>query len=171
MQGMRGSVFKSVLLNPLVWIGLILTGFTLHYEGYGNAYSVFFELETYRNLAIGAAIYVILFNRQCKKGGRRIDVSETLAAVLETMYIILLVWGLSLFAVVNYHLGGLSYSEGLRERYKSAGWIKNDNAAEDAEAVREMTEDIVEGVEFEKGKTYRVIPQPDGSMIIEVIAE
>ena len=36
MQGMRGSVFKSVLLNPLVWIGLVLTGFTLHYEGYNR---------------------------------------------------------------------------------------------------------------------------------------
>lgn len=171
MQGMRGSVFKSVLLNPLVWIGLILTGFTLHYEGYSNAFKVFFQWQTYRNLAIGAAVYVILFNRQCKRGGRRIDVAETLATVLETMYIILLVWGLSLFAVVNYHQGGLSYSEGLRERYKSAGWIKNDDAAEDAEAVREMTSDIVDGVEFEKGKIYRVIPQEDGSFVIEVIAE
>lgn len=171
MQGMRGSVFRSVVLNPLVWIGLVLTGFTLHYEGYGNAYSVFFQLETYRNLGIGAAIYVILFNRQYKKGGAKLDVAETLATVLMTMYIILLVWGISLFAIVNYHTGGMAYSEGLRERYRSAGWIKNDNAAEDAEAVREMTSDIVEGVELEKGKTYRVIPQPDGSMIIEVIAE
>lgn len=34
MEGMRGSVFKAVFLNPLVWIGLVLTGFTLHYEGY-----------------------------------------------------------------------------------------------------------------------------------------
>lgn len=171
MQGMRGSVFKSVLLNPLVWIGLVLTGFTLHYEGYNHAFQIFFEWETYRNLAIGAAVYVFLFNRQYKRGRARIDVAETLATVLETMYIILLVWGISLFAVVNYHLGGLSYSAGLRERYKSAGWIQNDNAAEDAEAVREMTSDIVEGVEFEKGKTYRVIPQPDGTMIIEVIGE
>ena len=171
MQGMRGSVFKSVLLNPLVWIGLVLTGFTLHYEGYSNAYGVFFEWQTYRNLAIVAVIYVFLFNRQYKKGGAKLDVPETLAAVLETMYIILLVWGVSLFAIVNYHTGGLAYSEGLRQRYKSAGWIKNDNAAEDAEAVREMTSDIVEGVEFEKGKTYHVIPQEDGSFIIEVIGE
>ena len=171
VQGMRGSVFKSVLLNPLVWIGLILTGFTLHYEGYSDAFKVFFQLETYRNLAIGAAIYVALFNRQYKKGGGKLDIAETLAAVVVTMYIILLVWGISLFAVVNYHLGGLAYSDGLRQRYKDAGWIQSDDAAEDAEALREFTSDVVDGVEFEKGKTYRVIPQSDGSMIIEVVAE
>ncbi len=171
VQGMRGSVFKSVLLNPLVWFGLILTGFTLHYEGYSDAFKVFFELETYRNLAIGAAIYVALFNRQYKKGGGKLDIAETLAAVVVAMYVILLVWGLSLFAVVNYHLGGLAYSDGLRQRYKDAGWIKNNDAAEDAEAIREFTSDIVDGVEFEKGKTYRVIPQEDGSMVIEVVGE
>ena len=56
MEGMRGAVFKAVFLNPLVWIGLVLTGFTLHYEGYEGAFNVFFELETYRNLALGAAV-------------------------------------------------------------------------------------------------------------------
>ena len=101
---------------------------------------------------------------QDKISGKR-TLATRLGAKLSTAYHV------SLFAVVNYHLGGLSYSAGLRERYKSAGWIQNDNAAEDAEAVREMTSDIVEGVEFEKGKTYRVIPQPDGTMIIEVIGE
>ena len=64
MEGMRGSVFKAVFLNPLVWIGLVLTGFTLHYEGYEGAFNVFFELETYRNLALGAAVYVALFDRR-----------------------------------------------------------------------------------------------------------
>ena len=33
MEGMRGSVFKAVFLNPLVWIGQVLPAFRLHYEG------------------------------------------------------------------------------------------------------------------------------------------
>jgi hypothetical protein len=173
MEGMRGSVFKAVFLNPLVWIGLVLTGFTLHYEGYEGAFNVFFELETYRNLALGAAVYVALFDRRYKPGGGRLDISETLAAVLEAMYVIVLTWGITLFAIVNYHLGGMSYSAGLRERYRANGWIKNDNAAEDAAAVREMTSGVLEdgGVELEKGKCYRIMPQEDGSMVIEVIEE
>ena len=86
MEGMRGSVFKAVFLNPLVWIGLVLTGFTLHYEGYEGAFNVFFELETYRNLVLGAAVYVALFDRRYKPGGGRLDISETLAAVLEATF-------------------------------------------------------------------------------------
>lgn len=173
MEGMRGSVFKAVFLNPLVWIGLVLTGFTLHYEGYEGAFNVFFELETYRNLALGAAVYVALFDRRYKPGGGRLDISETLAAVLEAMYVIVLTWGITLFAIVNYHLGGMSYSAGLRERYRANGWIKNDNAAEDAAAVREMTSGVLEdgGIELEKGKRYKIMPQEDGSMVIEVIEE
>ena len=124
MEGMRGSVFKAVFLNPLVWIGLVLTGFTLHYEGYEGAFNVFFELETYRNLALGAAVYVALFDRRYKPGGGRLDISETLAAVLEAMYVIVLTWGITLFAIVNYHLGGMSYSAGLRLR-KSGGFGVN----------------------------------------------
>lgn len=84
----------------------------------------FFELETYRNLALGAAVYVALFDRRYKPGGGRLDISETLAAVLEAMYVIVLTWGITLFAIVNYHLGGMSYSAGLRERYRANGWIK-----------------------------------------------
>lgn len=171
MQGMRGSFFKSIIINPLVWFGVILTCFTLHYEGFDNAYQIFFQFETYRNLAIGAAIYVALFNRQYKRGGDKLDVKETLLTVLETMYVILFVWGISLFAVVNYHLGGLSYSAGLRERYEAAGWIKNDQAKEDIQAVQEMTGKVLEGMDLEQGKMYKVTPQADGSFIIEVVAE
>ena len=145
----------------------------LPYEGYEGTFNVFFELETYRNLALGAAVYVALFDRRYKPGGGRLDISETLAAVLEAMYVIVLTWGITLFAIVNYHLGGMSYSAGLRERYRANGWIKNDNAAEDAAAVREMTSGVLEdgGVELEKGKRYRIMPQEDGSMVIEVIEE
>lgn len=171
MQGMRGSFFKSIIINPLVWFGIILTCFTLHYEGFDNAYQIFFQFETYRNLAIGAAIYVALFNRQYKRGGDKLDVKETLLTVLETMYVILFVWGISLFAVVNYHLGGLSFSANLRERYEAAGWIKDDQAKDEAEAVQEISGKVLEGMDLEQGKMYKVTPQADGSFIIEVVAE
>lgn len=173
MLGMRGSFFKSVVLNPLVWLGLTLTGFTVHYEGYRHAFEVFFDLQTYGYVALAAVVYVALFNRQYKKGGRRIDISETLGSVMEAMLIILFVWGLSLFLFVNYHVGGMNYSAELRERYKKAGWIKNDNAAEDYEAVRQMTSGILEGgsMEMEAGKRYKVTPRADGSVVIEVLEE
>ena len=169
--GMRGSFFKSVVLNPLVWLGLGLTGFTLHYEGYQHAFEVFLWPKTYGYVALASIIYVALFDRQYKRGGRRIDISETIGTVLEGMLVILMVWGLSLFFCVHYHLGGMSYSAELRERYKKAGWIKNDNAAEDYEAVKELTSGVLEdgSVEMEAGKKYKVTPQPDGSMVIEVL--
>ena len=92
---------------------------------------------------------------------------------MEAMYVIVLTWGITLFAIVNYHLGGMSYSAGLRERYRANGWIINDTAAEDAAAVREMTSGVLEvvGVELEKGIRYMIMPQEDGSMVIEVIED
>ncbi len=163
MRETSGSVFKAVLVNPLVWVGLILTGFTLHYEGKERAFDLFYQLETYRNLSIGAAFYVALFDRHYKRGGERLDIGETLMAVLETMYTIIIVWILSLFLVTNYHIGGENYSAALAERYRKSGWTSD----EATEAETEM----LKGVNIEAGKRYRITPYEDGSFTVEVIED
>lgn len=170
MMGMRGSFFKSVIINPLVWAGCVLTGFTLHYEGYDKAFEIFFKPETYRNLAIGAVAYVALFDRRYKKGGEKLDFSETLAAVIEAMSIILLVWVVLLMWFIGYHESGLRYSNKLRERYRENGWMTNDNAAKAATAAKNEASEFLDGeIELQKGQRYKLIPQEDGSIVVEVL--
>lgn len=160
MQGERGSFFKSIFLNPLVWIGIVLMLFTIHYEGNKNAFSVFFEVETYRNLAIGTALYVGLFDKKYTKDMERLDISETLLTVVYDMATILLVWAMLLGLVVSYQLTGENYSTALAERYRKNGWVAEDNDA--------VVKDTLKKMDVEAGKRYKVTPQEDGSFIVEV---
>lgn len=164
MQGERGSVFKSFFLNPLVWISAVLTGFTMYYEGEHGAFLLFYKAETYRNLAIGAAIYVGLFDRRYTAGRCRLDLAETLFAVLETMGYILLFWMLFLFLAVNYRLGGAWYSQTLTTRYERHG-IKS------GEKIPDSVKNVLPSVQPESGKRYKVTPNADGSFTIEVLED
>lgn len=164
MQGERGSVFKSFFLNPLVWIGIVLMLFTIHYEGSKVAFSVFFKVETYRNLAIGTALYVGLFDKKYTKGMERLDISETLLTVVYDMVMVLLVWIVSLALVVNYQLGGENYSAALTERYRKNGWMTEDKTPANVN-------EVLKKMDVEAGKRYKVTPHADGSFTVEVEEE
>lgn len=162
MQGERGSVFKSIFLSPLVWIGLVLMLFTISNAEPKEAFSIFFVPETYRNLAIGTAIYVGLFDRKYTEGMVRLDIVETLLTVVYDMVTIILVWALSLALVVNYQLGGETYSALLKARYQqeSAG-LREDETAVDIKGK-------LGNIEVQEGKRYKITPQDDGSIVVEV---
>ena len=120
---MKELVLKNIIGNPLFWIGIILTIFTLNYETEGNIYNIFFSLNTYRNLFIGSFIYVAIFNVKYTKHHKKIDFLETFYTCIHTMAIILFVWLLSLSMYVGYHQAGEEYSDTLRARYTK---LKND---------------------------------------------
>jgi len=162
MLGERSSVFKSIFLNPLVWVGLLMTFFTLEYNQ-DDIFGVFFVPETYRNIAIAAAVYVGLFGRKYTDGMRKLDWNQTLGGVIEAMLVLLFVWFFSLFAIVHYQRGGEAYSELLRQRYKS------DNTNAPAAIPGDKTVlDALEKVNVESGQKYKVTPHEDGSFTVEV---
>lgn len=163
MRGTSGSVFKAVILNPLVWIAWVLTYFTIHYEGEKNALAIFLNPYMYRNLAIGAAIYVALFDRHYTAGRAKLDIPETLLAVITTMYTILLVWGITLSLIVNYHLGGEWYSAELRERYSTK------TASDDEERPLPRNFDTIKNMNLNSGQKLKIIPNADGTFTVEVL--
>ena len=114
---MKPWSLTKILTNPLMWIGLILTYMTLHYEGLKSAYEIFFNPNTYRNLFIGSGIYVAIFDRRYTKNHTKLDYMETLSAVIEKMAIILFIWMFTLSLYVGYHQGGEVYSDMLRAKY------------------------------------------------------
>lgn len=164
MQNERGAVF-NFLENPLVWVGVILTAFTLHYEGEQNAFELFLKPETYRNLAIGAVIYVGLFDRHYTKNRERIDWMHSLFAVIEAMYIIFFAWFGSLFLMVSYYQGGEMLNLEMRRRYQKSA--TNGSKIE----TFTMPKGVLEAGEYEAGKSYKITPQADGSFVVEVISE
>lgn len=164
MRGNSASFTKSILSNPLVWIGWGLTWFTLHYEEREHAFELFCRPESFRNLIIGALIYVSCFKRQYKKGGEKLDIIATLVAVYETFFTILLTWGLTLGVIVNYHIGGELYRAALHQKYqeiKGEAPVHVQTAETPSAAISEM----------QTGKAYRVVPQPDGTFLVEELPE
>ena len=117
---MKLYMLVKMFTNPLVWIGVILCCFTLHYEGEKHPYEIFFDPITYRNLFIGSGIYVAIFDIKHKAHSDKIDYKETLMTIIEKMAIILFVWLFSLALYVEYHASGEAYSEILRSRYARA---------------------------------------------------
>jgi len=163
MQGERGSVFKSIFLNPMVWIGVLLTVFTLQNEDEKNVFQLFLNPTVYRNLALGCAVYVGLFDRHYTHKMKHLDIPETLMAVLQAMLTILLVWVATLGFIVSYHTGGESYSEALKDRYRQAGYISKE------EAKPENIQRVLKELNFDMSKSYKITPQSDGTVWIEVI--
>ncbi len=107
---------KKILSTPLIWIGLTLTIFTIHYEGLNNALSIFLTPTTYKNLCIGSIIYVAIFDKRYTKGHTKLDLKETFNAILETIATILVVWLISTSLYVGYHQGGEMYSIALQKK-------------------------------------------------------
>lgn len=156
MLGERGSIIKAIFLNPKVIIGLVLTYLTLTYEE-GHCFDVFYEPTTYRNLAIGSAIYICFFGLVYTEGMKKLDILETLKSIVVTMAIIFLVWFVSLSLVVNYQEGGNSYSALLRRRFQQ-------NKTTNTDIV-----DALENADLESGKKYKVTPGENGNIVIEVL--
>lgn len=163
MLGERGSIFQAVFLNPLVWIGLLLTFFTMEYNK-EDVFGIFFVPETYRNLAIGSAIYVGLFGRKYTEGMNKLDWNQTLGGVIEAMLLVLGVWFFSLFAIIHYQRGGEAYSDLIRKRYQREGVSVQNTAPKNDVAV----EEAMEKVNLQAGKKYKVTPHEDGSFTVEV---
>jgi hypothetical protein len=116
---MHDSFFRRCFTNPLVWVGFALTALTLSHNGLEQALDIFFEPETYRNLAIGAAIYTLIFSPQYKNGGEKIALFATLQVVVENMIVIFVAWNISLLLVLNYHWSGLRLTQRMEDLYKS----------------------------------------------------
>ena len=109
-------LIKKILLSPLIWIGITLTIFTIHYEKMDEALSIFLNPITYRNLTIGSIIYVAIFNKRYTTGHTKLDLKETFNALIKTMTTILLVWIISTSLYVGYHQGGEMYSIALERK-------------------------------------------------------
>lgn len=164
MRGNSASFTKSILSNPLVWIGGVLTWLTLYYEGKEHAFELFYRPETFRNLIIGAVVYVSCFKRQYKKGGEKLDIIATLVMVYEVFLTILLTWVLTLGVIVNYLVGGEIYRATLQQKYQK---IKEENLHQE-----QMVETSVTVIsDMQTGKSYRVVPQPDSTVLIEELSE
>ena len=163
MQGERSSIFKNFLLNPLMWIAMVLTSLTISNMGKDHAFDVFLMPITYRNLFIGALIYVALFARRYTKGMCRLAFVDMLKAILETMGTILIFWVVFLLLFVNYHKGGEMYSEALRERYQ-----RNGMRTERQVTIPQNIKETFDNMPLESGKKYKVTPHEDGSITIEV---
>lgn len=163
MQGERNSLVQGVLLNPLVWIGLVLTGMTLANRDIDNAYEVFMNVETYRNLALGTAVYVGLFDRHYTKNMERLDIMETLFAVVQSMFIILITWSVSLALITGYLINGEGYKKKLTQRYQERMDV------EETKENKPLLPKSLNNVELKSGQRYKVTPQDDGSIIIEVL--
>ena len=114
---MKDFILKKIIANPLFWIGISLTFFTLHYEDRENIYSIFFTPTTYRNLFIGSGIYVSIFNIKYTKNHEKIDYLETISACIETMAIILFIWLFTLSLYIGYHEAGEMYGKILAAKY------------------------------------------------------
>lgn len=162
MQSERSSLFQMTVLNPLVWIGFILAGMTIANEGIDKAFDIFLYPDTYRNIALGAAVYVGLFDRHYTKDMERLDIGETLLAVIKAIAAILVTWVIALILISNYVAGGRNYRKVLTKRHQ-------DRTQSTQEVKEKAVYDVLDKIEMKEGAGYRVTPQDDGSVIVEVI--
>lgn len=174
MSGGKVSVLSGVLFNPLVWIGIILTLFTLKYEK--NVFDVFFEPKTYGLLFAGAGVYVALFNIHYTEEGEHIDWGETLAAVLSNMGIILLTWVISLSFIVNYRAGGESLRAAMAQKMQEKAEAQAAERTYNATHLNNNTEnndiavdEVINNMGLQGGKSYVITPQADGTISVQVI--
>ncbi len=114
---MKEFSIKKILTNPLVWIGLTLTYFTIQHESDGNIYNIFLSSNTYHNLFIGSGIYVAFFNTKYTKNHNHVDYIETIRTCIETMFIILFIWLFCISLYAGFHEMGDMYSRALRAKY------------------------------------------------------
>lgn len=157
MLGERAHFIRSFFLNPRVIIGFVLVFLTLQNED-KNWINLFCEATTYRNLALGSAVYVVLFGLKYTDGMKRVDFVQTLREVVKTMVVIAAVWFGTLFLINAYRQAGESYSELLRHRFQKSGWIKED-ASDSSKTFRE--------IKLELNEKYQITSDVEGHMVVE----
>ena len=158
MRGERGAVFKNFLLNPLVWVAVVLSYMTVSNAEDGKVWSVFFSPVMYRNLFIGCALYVVFWERKYTDNGQRLDISETLKAVFEVMANILFFWAAFLLMYLGVHSNGERYRQELERRYQQS---VHDNSEE---VQKGTVSDMLEEME-----NYQVIANEDGSITVKEV--
>lgn len=160
MLGERGSFTSNVILNPLVWIGILIAVLHLHSKTGAEIWNVFRAPETYLNLLIVSLIYTALFDRHYTKNRAKLAITENIFAIITNAYIIFFSWLVVVFAITQYHESGLRMSNTLRERLAEE---KSAPAHTRAPAAQ------VNNLNIESGKRYKLTPNNDGSFILEVI--
>ncbi len=163
MIGQRNTFFSCVVTNPLVWIGLIIAFLHLHSLKDNNVWSAFLEPTTYRNLLIGSTIWSLIFDRHYTKNREHLDIIENLCAIITNAYIILVAWGVTIFAISQYHATGNMYSQNLRNHLQTQ---KQTQTKASAPALA-----TPQNLNLETGKKYKITPSSDGSFTIEVISQ
>lgn len=170
MQGNLGFIFKNIFFNPLVWTGLILTILTLNYEK--DVFEVFFLPKTYGMLAIGAAIYVSLFNIHYTENQEHIDWAETLMSVISAMGIIFFSWFISLSLITGYRASGENLRAQMIKKLAERNAAQTDqtinsNSLQDSKHI----ERLIRGMNLDSGQSYVITPQADGSIAVEIVGE
>ncbi len=164
MIGERGSFISTVILNPLVWIGIILAALHLQSASGTNIWNVFSAPQTYLNLLIGSLIYTVLFDRHYTKNRNKLAIMENLLATVTNAYIIFFTWLTIVFFITQYHESGIRMSNTLRER------LAEEKTAPARAPSNINTAPQINNLNIESGKRYKLTPNPDGSFILEVIA-
>lgn len=154
------TLIQTIFSYPQVWIGIILAVVTLNGDTSPAVYDVFFKVGTYQSLAILVGIYTLIFDKQYKAGRKGIDIPATLFNLIVSMYVILLVWGLGVFAVVTYLQSGEAYGEVIRKKYKQGQYERQLERPSDTE---------LKELQFLEGQKYHVIPKADGSFVVEIL--
>ena len=162
MIGESNSFKSNVLLNPLVWVGVLLAFLHMRYKTDTDVWAVFQEAQTYINLFIGASVYTLVFDRHYTENRERLAIAENFFAIITNAYIIIFTWFMSVFAVTQYHEGGLRYSASLKEH------IENQKDSTRAPAHPQAAPQL-NNVNIESGKKYKFTPTTDGGFIVEVI--
>lgn len=138
----------KIITNPLVLIGVLLTMITLDEADYKNSLQFFLEWRTYRNLIIGAIIYVAIFDRKYTKGRKRIAVLDNIRAVFGSAFVIFISWVMTIGLIVQFQVRGERIGEKIRERYM--GQTYNRGIEEEGIDISHAIKDI----NFQVGRSY-----------------
>lgn len=158
------SLWRTIFSYPQVWIGVFLAFLTVHTYGVEKAFALFFELKTYKYLAFIAAGYAVLFEREYYKGRDGVNIFATLFNAVISFYIILFVWGLGVFACLGYQQSGMAYGKAIQKKYNQG---KHEDVLQDDAEVLKILNQLKDG----DGKKYKIIPNEDGSFVVEVLAD
>lgn len=164
MIGERNSFKSNVLLNPLVWIGVLLAVLHLRCKSGNEIWEVFTAPTTYYNLLIGALIWTAIFDRHYTQNREKIDIPATLTCVLLNAYTILATWGIIVFVITEYHAGGLQYSRSIKQHIEA-----NIGQKTSPTAPAPQLNIPLNAIDIPSARKYKVTPSADGSFIIEVL--
>ncbi len=154
------TLWRTIFSYPQVWIGILLTFLTVGNYGAEKAFALFFEPVTYKYAAAFAVGYAFLFERQYSAGRERPDIPATLMNAVVSLYIIVLVWGIGVFACMNYQLGGQAYGEAVKKKYRQGQ--RETISKQDAEVLKTL-----EALKALDNGKYKITPNGDGSFTVE----